>query len=468
MAVRPLQFPIIAVDKTAKAFNQIRNKLSGIRKAAVGLGAAINRNLATVEKAFTRVAVVSAGLATFFGGVFIRRVVQTNKSFESLQASLITFTGSAQKARGAFLILQEFAKTTPFSLQEVVEGFNVMVARGIRPTEKQLRKFADIAGGMSKPFIQFAEAIADATTGEFERLKEFGIKASKEGEKITLSFDDLTMTVQNNAEEITGALEKIAQIKFAGGAERQAKTLGGSFTNLTDNIDSFMMKVGEAGLNKELSNAAKAIARLTQGNNALATAFSNTLINAMRVTVAVVRFLIDNLQTLGIALGVIIGAKVVRGLLTLAKAMGTFAKVSILAAAAIGKGAAKFALFGTLIAATAAGIAIATGKFEELLHAIKSVTQELGITNFVQEKFKQVMGLLDIEVGSVESQLLALTQTGNQFNETITNNNKSLSDFIGKTASARNEIDLTKCGNIFSKNNDSCKYSFGFDYNSEM
>lgn len=41
MAVRPLQFPIIAVDKTAKAFNQIRNKLGGLRKAALGVGAAV-------------------------------------------------------------------------------------------------------------------------------------------------------------------------------------------------------------------------------------------------------------------------------------------------------------------------------------------------------------------------------------------------------------------------------------------
>lgn len=41
MAVRPLEFPVIAVDKTAKAFNAIRNKLGGLRKAALGVGAAV-------------------------------------------------------------------------------------------------------------------------------------------------------------------------------------------------------------------------------------------------------------------------------------------------------------------------------------------------------------------------------------------------------------------------------------------
>ena len=35
---------------------------------------------------------------------------------------------------------------------------------------------------MGKDLSQMIEAVADATTGEFERLKEFGIKAGKEGD----------------------------------------------------------------------------------------------------------------------------------------------------------------------------------------------------------------------------------------------------------------------------------------------
>ena len=35
---------------------------------------------------------------------------------------------------------------------------------------------------MGKSLNQMIEAVADATTGEFERLKEFGIKARTHGE----------------------------------------------------------------------------------------------------------------------------------------------------------------------------------------------------------------------------------------------------------------------------------------------
>ena len=44
------------------------------------------------------------------------------------------------------------------------------------------------ASAMGKIVEQFVEAVADASTGEFERLKEFGIKASSEGDRQPLRF----------------------------------------------------------------------------------------------------------------------------------------------------------------------------------------------------------------------------------------------------------------------------------------
>ena len=62
MAVRPLQFPIIAVDKTAKAFNQIRNKLGGLRKAALGVGAVVAGVGAAFAVALKKTAIVTGKL----------------------------------------------------------------------------------------------------------------------------------------------------------------------------------------------------------------------------------------------------------------------------------------------------------------------------------------------------------------------------------------------------------------------
>ena len=43
---------------------------------------------------------------------------------------------------------------------------------------------------------QLVEGLLDAQTGEFERLKEFGIRASKEGDKVKFSFRGITTEVQ--------------------------------------------------------------------------------------------------------------------------------------------------------------------------------------------------------------------------------------------------------------------------------
>ena len=179
----------------------------------------------------------------------------------------------------------------------MVGSFNILVAQGIRPTEAQLGSFADIAGGTSKSIMQFAEAVADASVGEFERLKEFGIKAGKEGDKITLRMGDITKVVDNDSAAIVQALTEISDVAFAGGAARQAATLGGAITNLRDNVDEFMFSVGEAGLGDALVKAIKSLSDFISGNEALAKSISDKLTTALHAAVLSIRFVVDNLQT---------------------------------------------------------------------------------------------------------------------------------------------------------------------------
>ena len=53
-----------------------------------------------------------------------------------------------------------------------------------------------------------AEAILEAQTGEFERLKEFGIKASKQGDDIKFTFKGVETKVKDSSTAITAYLQK--------------------------------------------------------------------------------------------------------------------------------------------------------------------------------------------------------------------------------------------------------------------
>lgn len=425
MAQTRLETRLTARDETSRAFRTLRS------------------NLNSVNAAFTRVAAVAAGLATVFGGVFVRDLISVNREFQSLKASLITFTGSVENADGAFRILRDFTKTTPFSLREVVSSFNILVAQGIRPTEAQLLSFADIAGGTSKSIEQFAEAVADATVNEFERLKTFGIRASKEGNELTLSIGNLTKKINNDSDSILAALSEIGQLQFAGGAARQAETLGGSIVNLRDSFDGLLFAIGEEGFSGELSKAIRALTKMISGNDDLAASISNKLTTALFAAVAAIRFVVDNLDTLLIALKVAFSAFIIQRVAKVAMAILEFGR-------AIVRSQVALSLFTTLmkitkgnlllIAGGAAVAATAYAEFQsEITDAITSMIDGLEVGALMES----VLSSLGLSTNALSNNFNDLISELDGTDEQFVQNRGSILDFIPVIGDAESSISET-------------------------
>lgn len=187
-----------------------------------------------------------AGVAASY--VSIDRLINTQRTFDKLNAGLITATGSAEGAAAAFDSLQKFAKETPYGLEQSVGAFIKLTNLGLKPSEAALTSYGNTAAAMGKDLDQMIEAVADATTGEFERLKEFGIKASQENGKVSLTFKGQTTTIRNNAKEIEKYLLDLGNVDFAGAMENRMKTLDGSIANLEDTIDGLFLKVSQSGI----------------------------------------------------------------------------------------------------------------------------------------------------------------------------------------------------------------------------
>ena len=189
-------------------------------------------------------------LGSLFAGLsiagFVGKLVSVQREFDVLNSSLVTVTGSVAAAGREMAWIKTFAKETPFGLAQATEGFVKMKALGLNPTREALTSFGNTASAMGKDLMQMIEAVADASTGEFERLKEFGIKASKEGEQVAFTFQGVTTRVKNSAEEITSYLESIGNSAFGGAMERRAKTLDGAIAGLGDTWDEFFRTVNES------------------------------------------------------------------------------------------------------------------------------------------------------------------------------------------------------------------------------
>lgn len=237
----------LIVRVSATGVDKVTSQLNGLTKAA-GAAAAAVVSLETAKQVFSA-------------------LVDSQRNFDKLNSGLITMTGSAENAAKAFSVLQQFAKETPYGLNQAVEGFTKLVALGLNPSKEALISYGNTAAAMGKDLNQMIEAVADASTFEFERLKEFGIKSSQQADTVSFTFRGVTTTVKKNSEEIQKYLLNIGNTDFAGAMETRSKTLDGQLSSLADSFDGLVLAVAQSGfgvaVGEQAATAEDAITELT-------------------------------------------------------------------------------------------------------------------------------------------------------------------------------------------------------------
>lgn len=177
---------------------------------------------------------------------FGQSVVETTAKYQKMEAVLSTQYQSANKGKEAMEMIAKFAANTPFQVDELTGSFVKLKSQGFEPTKEGLTNLGDIAASMGKPFDQLAEAVLDAQSGEFERLKEFGIKAKQHGNTIEMTFKGQTTTIGKSADAMQKYLLGIGKMPgVAGSMAAISETTGGKISNLTDSVDYLKKGVGE-------------------------------------------------------------------------------------------------------------------------------------------------------------------------------------------------------------------------------
>lgn len=225
---------------------EVRTRMSELRSAGNNMnnefGNSVNwmSKLKMAAKAFIAVKVVG-----WLKDVH-NQAYETRKEFAKYEAVLRNTFQSQKKANDAMKMLQQLAADTPSSLQEWTEAYIKLVNRGVKPTSQELVNMGDLAASQGKSVDQLIEAILDAMTGENERLKEFGIKASKSGETTKFSFRGVTTEVRNSEDAIKDYLLSLGRVDgIAGSMAVQMQELEGIQSNLGDTMDAFFNKVGK-------------------------------------------------------------------------------------------------------------------------------------------------------------------------------------------------------------------------------
>ncbi len=244
------------VEGVGDVLRSLKDVEQGVQQTAKAAGQAA----ATAAHEASRIGRAFGALASGIQSEFIKRtsgsfldlagqIISASASMEQLRARLVTAVGSVKEANTLFEQLYRFAKLTPFEFPELVQSAVNLENFGIRANE-WLKTIGDTAAATGATVDQVTQAILDASVGEFERLKELGIKAieehgqtylvyrNRQGEQIKAAID------RTNSDIILSTIQAIWNEKYADAMRQQSQTLIGQWSTLRDNVRALLTEMG--------------------------------------------------------------------------------------------------------------------------------------------------------------------------------------------------------------------------------
>ena len=380
--------------------------LGGLARAAAVATGRFTRQHFTLNRLLWTLGGLASGVYAFK-----RTFVDTAASFERYRTILESVEGSSEKARASMDWISDFAVKTPFELEQVNEAFVRLRTYGMDPTKGLLRDLGDASSAMGKPLMQAVEAIADAVTGENERLKEFGIKArAVEGGKFRYEY-----TVDGETRFAEALADDRAQIQqvlrgifadrgFTGSMEKQSKIWEGMVSNLLDQWTRFQQMVMQSGAFDYLKGRLRAlldtIDRMAADGSLqrIAELVSEKLVSAFQAAERAVKALWPWVVRIGKALAW--AADAVGGWDRLAVAVaGVYAAVKLGAVKSLTGGIGELFPAAPAVAAPGTGmLAGAMGKLAGFSGVIKGLAVTLGVLTI---KFWLIAAVVAIVVAAI-------------------------------------------------------------------
>ena len=231
-----------------KAMSDLKTEVDDVNKQVSRGNQESAKSTNALSSAFSNLGKTMAGL--FAADMLInfgKAVLATTAEFQKMEAVLTTTLGSKSAAKVAMDQIVEFASVTPFQVNELTDSFVKLANRGFKPTMAEMTALGDLASSTGKSFDQLTEAALDAMTGEFERLKEFGIRAKTEGDKVQFTFKGVTTEVQKTDAAIKDYLLSLGQAEgVTGSMAAISETVGGQMSNLEDNFTQLQLAIGSS------------------------------------------------------------------------------------------------------------------------------------------------------------------------------------------------------------------------------
>jgi hypothetical protein len=205
--------------------------------------------------------------------------------------TLLAVTKSQEETNKLFNQAQEYAKTTPFGVEEIVRATVQMKALGV-DIDKTRNMAVNLASAFSTDLMTAVQALSRATKGSSEgyevlrnqygitsdMLEQFGGK-TQNGTSIILKNRD---AIEQNKQ----ALEKLITTKYGDAVSLQVDTAKTAFSNFEDGITRLKGSIGEQLL-PEITNLTLKINESIEGFNNMSKEQKGSIANLLKFSFVV-------------------------------------------------------------------------------------------------------------------------------------------------------------------------------------
>lgn len=224
------------INAATKASENFKEKLKKTNNILKSFGDSqkldkFSQKIDSVKNKISKMAFNTAKWGAVAGAGALVGASKIGADFEALGARMETaFQGNKQKAAEYFKWANEFANKTPFGNEEVIDAVVRLKSYGYEDPRRLMTILGDMAGAYGKTLEQSVEAYADASRGEYERLKEFGIQKD---EVINFAKEEMGKEIKMSGEKVKDmdtfmkALEGLIKSRSKDGMKHLANTLSG-------------------------------------------------------------------------------------------------------------------------------------------------------------------------------------------------------------------------------------------------
>jgi hypothetical protein len=267
-----------------RAVRQMGSELQGAGKASSGLSAATGAaaaGLYGIGQASHAAAYGAAALAA----AWVTTGIKFNATMEGNTLAFEHFTGSVKQSQKFTKQLFEFARSTPFSFEDITAAARRFLAFGfnVKETTGLLKTMGDtmsLTGGSTDDIMRFAKALGDIRSKgrlmqqEMNQLTNLNIPIREILEKGGLELTEKQLKNVGkagiDADTAIGAIQTGLNKMYGGGAQKYLNTFNGQWQRLTDNLK---MAAGDstknAGIFDYLKKQIVSINQIVEGKKSL-------------------------------------------------------------------------------------------------------------------------------------------------------------------------------------------------------